>query len=67
MRSLAHAANPASASPPAQHYHDDEDEEEIQEQAAVARNDDPSAALPVSREDEAFEDLELGVGADRTR
>ena len=68
VRSLAHSSNPASTSPPLQHYHDDdENEEEVQEQAAITRNDDPSAALPVGREDEAFEDLELGVGSDRTR
>lgn len=40
--------------------------DEVQEQAATARNDDPSAAQPVSREDEAFEDLERGV-AERDR
>lgn len=40
----------------------------MQEQAAVTRNDDPAAQQPVSREDEAFEDLERGVGVeDRTR
>lgn len=33
----------------------------------MARNDDPAAAEPVSREDEAFEDLERGVGVDRDR
>lgn len=33
----------------------------------MARNDDPNASLPVSREDEAFEDLERGVAPDRTR
>ena len=46
---------------------DDEDSDDVQEQAATARNDDPSAAQPVSREDEAFEDLERGMGPDRTR
>jgi len=49
-------------------YHDDlEEEEDVQEQAATARNDDPAAANPVSREDEAFEDLERGIGGDRSR
>ncbi|KAK5113166.1 hypothetical protein LTR85_010984 [Meristemomyces frigidus] len=70
VRSLARSAHSPAVSPPAlqQHYHDDDDEEEeIQEQAAVTRNDDPAAALPVSREDEAFEDLERGVGVDRNR
>jgi hypothetical protein len=70
VRSMARAANPASTtSPPPQQYHDEvsEDEESVQEQAAVARNDDPEAAQPVSREDEAFEDLERGIGADRSR
>ncbi|TKA71522.1 hypothetical protein B0A55_06115 [Friedmanniomyces simplex] len=75
VRSLARSTNTTTAStsppalppPPAQRYHDDptEDnaEEDVQEQAATARNDDPAAALPVSREDEAFEDLERGIGA----
>ncbi|KAK4540609.1 hypothetical protein LTR36_009039 [Oleoguttula mirabilis] len=75
VRSLVRSAyNTAVASPAALQqqlqYHDveDEDEEqEVQEQAAVTRNDDPAAALPLSREDEAFEDLERGVGVDRTR
>ena len=39
----------------------------VQEQAAGTRNDDPSSAEPVSREDEAFEDLESGVSSDRAR
>ena len=46
---------------------EEEEEEDVQEQAAVTRNDDPVAALPVSREDEAFEDLErgmVGIGGD---
>lgn len=68
VRSLARSAiSAAMSSPPQQHYHDEEDEEEVQEQAAITRNDDPAAAQPVSREDEAFEDLERGVGVDRTR
>lgn len=71
VRSLARSASNTASSPAAQQqYHDDdedEDEEEVQEQAASSRNDEPTAALPVSREDEAFEDLERGVGVDRTR
>ncbi|KAK0935339.1 hypothetical protein LTR29_013052 [Friedmanniomyces endolithicus] len=51
-------------------YHDDPTEEtleeQVQEQAATTRNDDPAAALPVSREDEAFEDLERGIGGERS-
>lgn len=53
-----------------QYYHDtaEEEEEDVQEQAALARNDDPGVSQPVSREDEAFEDLERGVGrVDRAR
>jgi hypothetical protein len=61
----------------AQHFHDDEIEEEdgmppgtaesddLQEQVAGTVNNDPTAQLPVSREDEAFEDLERGL--DRRR
>jgi hypothetical protein len=72
VRSLARSSgNSATGSSPLQQeYRDDidEDEDDIQEQAAVSRNDDPAAAHPVSREDEAFEDLERGVtGVDRTR
>ncbi|KAK3069524.1 hypothetical protein LTR53_012062 [Teratosphaeriaceae sp. CCFEE 6253] len=70
VRSLARNSPAAlAATPPAPHYHDDPEaeEEDVQEQAATARNDDPVAALPVSREDEAFEDLERGIGADRAR
>ena len=68
MRSLARSANSTSSSTLPAAYHDSsEDEEDIQEQAAVSRNDDPVAQQPVSREDEAFEDLERGVGVDRTR
>lgn len=67
VRSLARSAGSSSTSPPQGQYHDEEDSDDVQEQAAVARNDDPNAALPVSREDEAFEDLERGVAPDRTR
>ncbi|KAK0978170.1 hypothetical protein LTR54_015983 [Friedmanniomyces endolithicus] len=60
---------PPSFLPPPQ-YHDDPTEEtleeQVQEQAATTRNDDPAAALPVSREDEAFEDLERGIGGERS-
>lgn len=60
-----------SSTPPPARYTDDIDElnieEDIQEQAALTRNDDPIAQQPVSREDEAFEDLESGVAADRER
>ncbi|KAK0248164.1 hypothetical protein LTS09_016668 [Friedmanniomyces endolithicus] len=60
---------PPSSLPPSQ-YHDDPTEEtleeQVQEQAATTRNDDPAAALPVSREDEAFEDLERGIGGERS-
>lgn len=60
-----------------QHLHDEEHhinegEEEgpaesdaLQEQVAGTVNHDPTAQLPVSREDEAFEDLERGL--DRRR
>ncbi|KAK0885252.1 hypothetical protein LTR87_000886 [Friedmanniomyces endolithicus] len=58
------------SSPPPPQYHDDVAEEvleeQVQEQAATTRNDDPAAALPVSREDEAFEDLERGIGGERS-
>lgn len=70
VRSLARTTT--SSSPLAtnvQQYHSndelDEEIDEVQEQAAVTRNDDPMAAEPVSREDEAFEDLEQGL--DRSR
>ena len=68
MRSLARSAGSTSASPPQASYTDDEeDSDDLQEQVAATRNDDPVAAQPVSREDEAFEDLERGIGSDRTR
>lgn len=45
-----------------------EREEDVQEQAALAHNNNAGASQPVSREEEAFEDLERGVGGvDRTR
>lgn len=45
-----------------------EDEDAVQEQAATLVNDDPTSARPIaSREDEALEDLERGVGVDRNR
>jgi hypothetical protein len=55
------------------HFHDGEDgegnEEEhdalLQEQVAQTVNSDPGSMRPVSREDEAFEDLEQGL--DRRR
>ncbi|KAK4555400.1 hypothetical protein LTR86_007697 [Recurvomyces mirabilis] len=74
VRSLARASGTATlgssaSSPltlPPQQYRDDPEDEaaDVQEQAAVARNDDPAAARPISREDEAFEDLERGVGGE---
>lgn len=71
VRSLARSTGSTSASAGSPNtpapFHDEEDADDIQEQAAVARNDDPAAAQPVSREDEAFEDLERGMGHDRTR
>ena len=48
-------------------YRDEEDPDEVQEQAALTHNDDPAANEPISRDDEAFEDLEQGVGLDRNR
>lgn len=71
MRSLARSGGSSSATPPPQQYrdHDSEDEEDVQEQAVTTVNDDPISQRPVSREDEAFEDLERGVTPtpDRTR
>ncbi|KAK4495448.1 hypothetical protein PRZ48_013779 [Zasmidium cellare] len=71
VRSLARGGGSSSTSPPQAHYRDDEDEDEVdvQEQAISTVNDDPAAQQPVSREDEAFEDLERGVSPtpDRTR
>ena len=72
VRSLARSAASPSTQPLAETHNEDEDDnpegvDEIQEQAAETRNDDPSSAEPVSREDEAFEDLERGVDDDRTR
>jgi len=67
VRGLGRSPGSSSSSPPQAPYHDEEDSDDVQEQAAVARNDDPAAAQPVSREDEMFEDLESGVGPDRTR
>ncbi|EME86969.1 uncharacterized protein MYCFIDRAFT_86533 [Pseudocercospora fijiensis CIRAD86] len=64
VRSLArHGAASSSTSPSSalQPYHDSEDEDDVQEQAANIVNDDPAAQQPVSREDEAFEDLERGL------
>nr|POE89895.1 er degradation-enhancing alpha-mannosidase-like protein 3 [Quercus suber] len=72
VRSLARHAEAPSSSITQDHYQDASDEEsavhtaeDIQEQAATTTNDDPSSAQPVSRDDEAFEDLERGVN--RTR
>ena len=76
VRSLARASVPSSsplrASQPNDPYDDDNDDadnvlDEVQEQAAGTRNDDPAAAEPVSRVDEAFEDLERGISPDRSR
>jgi len=70
VRSLARSAGSSSSTSPQAAYHDEdegEDSDEIQEQAAMTRNDDLAAAQPVSRDDEMFEDLERGVGPDRTR
>ena len=44
-----------------------EDPDGVQERVAGTRNDDPASAEPVSREDEAFEDLERGLDEDRSR
>lgn len=74
VRSLARNGGSSSTSPP--QYHDDEDSiddredeaDDVQEQVVATVNDDPAAQQPVSREDEAFEDLERGVATpDRTR
>ncbi|EME38830.1 hypothetical protein DOTSEDRAFT_75532 [Dothistroma septosporum NZE10] len=71
VRSLARSGGSGSTSPPRQQYrdHDGEDEEDVQEQAVTTVNDDPISQHPVSREDEAFEDLERGMAPtpDRTR
>lgn len=67
VRSLARSNGSTSTSPQNASYPDEEDSDDVQEQAATARNDDPAAAQPVTREDEAFEDLERGMGPDRTR
>ena len=71
MRSLARSSgSSAAASPPTATQIpaniDEEvfDADEVQEQAAIARNDDPEAARPISREEEMCEDLERG---DRSR
>lgn len=61
-----------------QHFHEGEEEEDhsggeppatesdaLQEQVAATVNTDPNAQFPLSREDEAFEDLERGL--DRSR
>lgn len=74
VRSLQRANLSSSLSSNTQSNHasnddtDDDDEyvDDVQEQAAGTRNDDPASIEPVSREDEAFEDLERGM-ADRTR
>ena len=67
VRSLARNAGSSSTSPPQATFDGDEDPDEIQEQVAMTRNDDPIAHQPVSRDTEAFEDLEQGMGHDRTR
>ncbi|KAK3696767.1 hypothetical protein LTR37_017791 [Vermiconidia calcicola] len=68
VRSLARNNSSSSPLPATDEDEEDvEDSDDVQEQAAIARNDDPAAAQPVSREDEMFEDLERGVGPDRTR
>ncbi|CAK3780477.1 related to PA and RING finger domain [Lecanosticta acicola] len=63
VRSLARSAGTPSSSTPPQRYRDEseEEEEDVQEQAVTTINEDPAAQRPVSREDEAFEDLERGV------
>ncbi|KAI5364515.1 Putative Zinc finger, RING-type, PA domain, Zinc finger, RING-CH-type [Septoria linicola] len=70
VRSLARSGGSSSATSPPQHLHepyrDEEDEVDVQEQAVNLVNDDPDSQQPVSREDEAFEDLERGL-PDRNR
>lgn len=63
VRSLARSSGtPSSSSPTQQQYRDEsEDEDDVQEQAVTTVNEDPAAQQPVSREDEAFEDLERGM------
>lgn len=78
VRSIARSGT-SPASPPllssssTHHYHDSEEgprrrqgSDEVQDQVAGSRNDDPEASEPISREDEAFEDLERGL-EDRSR
>ena len=67
VRSLTRANASTSTSPQNISSPEDEDSDDVQEQAATARNDDPAAHQPVTREDEAFEDLERGMCPDRTR
>lgn len=64
-----HAAVAASSSSLQEPYSDfsptatGDEADAVQEEVALTRNDDPAAARPlVSREDEAFEDLERGRG-----
>ncbi|KAF2724673.1 hypothetical protein K431DRAFT_309805 [Polychaeton citri CBS 116435] len=82
VRSLARSGSSVNPSPLSSHvtthnyaaYNDsssvasaDEGSERgVQEQAALTHNDDPDSQQPISREDEAFEDLERGV-VDRNR
>ncbi|PIA97453.1 hypothetical protein CB0940_05472 [Cercospora beticola] len=72
VRSLArNGASSSAASTPSHYAHepyrdDTEDEVDVQEQAVTLVNDDPASQQPVSREDEAFEDLERGL-PDRNR
>lgn len=76
VRSIGRANASPSSQPLLQDALDDDednvhlvDSEEVQAQVAGTRNDDPSSAEPVSREDEAFEDLERGLDeeSDRSR
>lgn len=71
VRSIARSGASLSAQPLLldTHYSDSEDEavedlNRIQEQAAGIRNEDPASAEPINREEEAFEDLERGLGDD---
>lgn len=76
-RSHGSSSSSSSTTPPHQEHHepyrddnedeDDDDDDDVHEQAlTLVTNDDPASPQPVSREDEAFEDLERGL-PDRNR
>lgn len=75
MRSIGRSTASLSSQPllADEPYEDSEDDEiamspaDVREQAGDTQNNNAASAEPVSREDEAFEDLERGLDEDRSR